>query len=138
MSIAPNQCTVFVQVWADVNALQQGSTQGCYAVCNRSQQSSGEGTANLSTSVITGSNVCWSVLPIDPQYSGSFTITGVGAQSGWATPPGPVAGSPNLFTGQLTVATVGGTINSNIVFSYNSGSQSITITLPVTITPVKA
>jgi hypothetical protein len=138
MSIAPNQCTVFVQVWADVNALKQGQTTGCYAVCNRSQQSSGEGTANLTTSVITGSNVCWSVLPIDPQYTGDFTITQVGAASGWSTPPAPVPGSPNLFTGQLTVATVGGSVNSNIVFSYNGGGSSITVTLPVTITPVSA
>jgi hypothetical protein len=138
MAIAPNQCTVFVQVWADVNALQQGQTTGCYAVCNRSQQSSGEGTANLSTTVVTGSNVCWSVLPIDPQYTGMFSITAVGAASGWATPPAPVPGQANLFTGQLTTATVGGTVNSNVQFSYNNGGQSITVTLPITITPVSA
>ena len=138
MSIAPNQCTVFVQVWADVNSMKQGSTQGCYAVCNRSQQSSGEGTPNLNANVISGSNVCWSVVPIDPQYTGDFVITAVGAQSGWATPPAPVPGSPNIFTGQLTQSTVGGTVDSNIKFSYNGGSQGITVTLPVVITPVSA
>lgn len=138
MSIPTNQCTVFVQVWADINSLKQGSTAGCYAVSNKSQQSSGEGTANLTTQVITGSNVCWSVLPIDPQYNGSFAITQVGAQSGWATPPAPVPGASNMFTGQLTTSTVGGNVNSNIVFSYNGGGQSITVTLPVTIVPVSA
>lgn len=138
MAIAPNQCTVFVQVWVDVNGLKQNTTNGCYAVCNRSQQSTGEGTANLYTNVITGSNICWSVIPIDPQYTGMFTITAVGAESGWATPPAPVPGSPNLFTGQLTVSTVGGNVNSNIQFSYNNGSQSATVTLPVTINPVSA
>ena len=138
MSIPTNQCTVFVQVWADTNSLKQGSTNGCYAVSNKSQQSSGEGTANLTTQVITGSNVCWSVLPIDPQYNGDFTITQVGAQSGWSTPPAPVNGAPNMFTGQLTTSTVGGNVNSNIVFSYNGGGQSITVTLPVTIVPVSA
>lgn len=137
MPIAPNQCTVFVQVWVDVNALQQGSTQGCYAVSNRSQQSSGEGTPDLNVSVITGSNVCWSVLPIDPQYNGNFQITAVGVQSGWNTPPQPVANNPNMFTGQLSKATVGGTVNSNIAFSYNGGND-ITVTLPVVITPVAA
>lgn len=135
MSIAPNQCTVFVQVWVDVNALSQGSTSGCYAVSNRSQQSSGEGTANLHTDVITSSNVCWAVLPIDPQYTGDFSITNIGAQSGWEQPPAPVAGMPNVFTGKLTKSTVGGNVNSNIQFSYNGGNE-ITVTLPVTITPV--
>lgn len=138
MSINPNQCTVFVQVWADVNALQQGSTTGCYAVSNRSQQSTGEGTANLTTNVITGSNVCWSVVPIDPQFNGDFTITNIGVESGWSTPPAPVPGSPNLFTGQLTTSTVGGNVNSNVQFSYNGGGQSITVTLPITIVPVTA
>ncbi len=137
-NIPPTNCTVFVQVWADVNALKQGTTQGCYAVCNRSQQSSGEGTANLTTMVITGSNVCWAVLPVDPQYNGCFTITNIGVQSGWAQPPQPVAGQPNVFTGQLTTSTVQGHVNSNIEFSYNQGGQSITVTLPVTIIPTSA
>lgn len=135
MSIAPNQCTVFVQVWVDINALQQGSTKGCYAVSNRSQDSSGEGTANLTTKVITSSDVCWSVNPIDPQYNGDFTITQVGVESGWSTPPAPVHDKPNVFTGKLTQSTVGGNVDSNIQFSYNGGNE-ITVTLPVTITPV--
>lgn len=136
-SIAPNQCTVFIQVWADVNGLQQGSTSGCYAVSNRSQDSTGEGTANLTTNVITGSNVCWAVLPIDPQYNGYFTITSIGVESGWAQPPAPVPGQPNVFTGQVEQSTVNGNIDSNIQFSYN-GSNQITVTLPVTIVPVTA
>lgn len=135
MAIAPNQCTVFVQVWVDVNGLAQGETTGCYAVSNRSQESTGEGTASLTTKVVTSSNVCWSVVPIDPQYNGDFAITAVGAESGWATPPAPVHGSPNLFTGQLTTSTVGGNVNSDIAFSYN-GSNQITVTMPVTIIPV--
>jgi hypothetical protein len=137
MSITPQQCTVFVQVWVDVNGLAQGSTRGCYAVSNRSQNSSGQGTANLKTTVITGSNVCWAVLPIDPQYNGDFTITAVGVKSGWAQPPAPVPGKPNVFTGQVEESTVGGNIDSNIQFSYNGGNQ-ITVTLPVTIVPVTA
>ena len=137
MAINPNQCTVFVQVWADVNSLKQGTTSGCYAVSNRCQNSSGEGTANLKTQVITGSNVCWSVVPIDPQYNGDFTITAVGAKSGWATPPAPVQGSPSVFTGKLETGTVGGEVNSNIQFSYNGGGESITVTLPVIITPIE-
>jgi hypothetical protein len=135
-TIQTSACTVFVQVWVDVNALQQNSTAGCYAVCNQSQSSTGNGTANLSTNVITGSNVCWSVLPIDPQYTGDFTITSIGTESGWSLPPLPIAGNPATFTGQLTESTVGGNVNSNIVFSFNGSGGSNTITLPVTITPV--
>lgn len=137
MAIQPSQCTVFVQVWVDVNALQQDSTSGCYAVSNRCNNSQGEGTANLNTQVITGSSVCWAVLPVDPQYNKLFTITNVGTESGWAQPPAQVSGQPNVFTGQVVESTVGGTINSNIQFSYN-GDNEITVTLPVTITPVTA
>jgi hypothetical protein len=137
-NITPNNCTVFVQLWVDVNGLQQGTTRGCYAVSNRSQQSTGEGTANLTTKVITGSNVCWSVVPIDPQYNQCFAITNIGVQSGWSQPPQVVPGKPNVFTGQLTQSTVSGNVNSNIEFSYNQGGQSITVKTPVTIIPVSA
>lgn len=137
MSISPSSCTVFVQVWVDVNGLQQGSTSGCYAVSNRCNESQGEGTASLTTNVVTGSNVCWAVLPIDPQYNGSFSITNVGVESGWAQPPAPVPQQPNVFTGQVEQSTVGGNIDSNIQFSYN-GSNQVTVTLPVTIVPVTA
>jgi hypothetical protein len=135
-NLLPNQCTVFIQVWVDVNGLTQGQTTGCYAVSNRSQNSSGEGTANLETKVVTGSNVCWSIVPVDPQYNGEFTITNIGVASGWNRPPSPpLPAQPNVFTGQLTTATVGGSVNSNVSFSYNGG-LAITVTLPVTITPV--
>ena len=137
MTISPTQCTVFVQVWVDVNGLQQGSTSGCYAVSNRCNNSQGEGSANLTTNVVSGSLVCWAVLPVDPQYNGLFTITAVGVQSGWAQPPAPVQGSPNVFTGQVEKSTTGGNIDSNIQFSYNGGNQ-ITVTMPVTIIPIAA
>ncbi|MEA3038428.1 MAG: hypothetical protein QOE79_941 [Sphingomonadales bacterium] len=138
MNILPSECTVFVQVWVDVNGLQQDATTGCYAVSNRSNESGGEGTANLTTQVITGSNVCWAVLPIDPQYAGGFTITGVGVESGWAQPPGPVQGQPNVFTGRVEESSAGGTINSNIAFSYSGEDAQITVNMPVTIIPVTA
>ena len=135
MSIKPQSCTVFVQVWVDVNGLQQGTTSGCYAVSNRCNNSTGEGTANLTTKVVSGSNVCWAVLPIDPQYTGDFSITSIGVESGWAQPPAPV--SDGVFTGQVSKSTVGGTINSNLQFSYNGGNQ-VTVTMPITIVPVSA
>ncbi len=135
MSIMPQNCTVFVQVWVDVDGLQQGSSSGCYAVSNRCDNACDAGTANLATRVATGSNVCWAVLPIDPQYTGDFTITNFGAESGWAQPPAPVSG--NVFTGQVAKSTVGGTINSNLQFSYN-GSNRATVTLPITIVPGNA
>jgi len=102
MTIDPNQCTVFVQVWVDINALQQGSTNGCYVVSNRSQHSSGEGTASVAIAAIANSDVCWSVIPIDPQYNGDFTITQIGDKTGWSPPPAPVQDKPNVFTGKLT------------------------------------
>lgn len=138
MSIDPKSCTVFVQVWVDVNGLQQDTTRGCYAVSNRCDHSTGEGTANLITNVITNSNVCWSVLPIDLQYNGDFNITKIGAESGFSASPKAVPGHPNVFTGTLTSSTVKGHVNSNIQFNYNNGSKSGTYTLPVTIVPMSA
>ena len=136
----PADCSVFIQVWVDVDALQQGSTQGCYAVSNRSQESSGEGTPGLNTAVTSGSAVCWSILPIDPQYRNTsenqyFSITNIGVASGWSTPPAPTA-DPSVFTGTLSQATVGGTVNSDIAFSFNGNNFSITVTLPVVLTVV--
>jgi hypothetical protein len=138
MTIKPSDCAVFVQVWVDVNGLQQGSTSGCYAVSNRVQGSTGQGTAKLTTQVVTGSLVCWSVVPVDPQYNGQFSITAVGTEFGWSQPPAPVPEEPNVFTGQVEKSTVNGNINSNIQFSFNGGGNAITVTLPVAIVPVTA
>jgi len=138
-SISPNKCTVFVQVWVDVNALQPNSTQGCYAVCNRSMQSKGEGTANLQTEVPTGSFICWSVLPIDPQFEGTLEITNVGTQTGWSAAPAQYGDEQNVYTGQVNVAYVDGVVDSNIQFNYNgsTGPGQMSVTLPVAITPQK-
>jgi hypothetical protein len=137
---APQDCSVFVQVWVDVDALQQGSTQGCYAVSNLSQESTGEGTASLTTTVPSASAVCWSIVPIDPQYKNAggnqyFSITSIGVGSGWDAPPTPTE-DPSVFTGTLSQASTGGQVNSNIVFSFNDGSLSSTVTLPVVLTVV--
>lgn len=134
----PDECSVFVQVWVDVNALQQGSTTGCYAVSNLSGQSTGEGQPDLTVAVPSGSMVCWSIVPIDPQYINSaanpyFTIAQIGVASGWDVPPAATA-DPSVFTGTLSQATVSGNVNSNIVFNFNDGSLSASVTLPVVLT----
>ena len=139
MAISPNQCSVFIQVWVDVNAFEQGKTRGCYAVSNQAESSTGEGTANLVTKVVSGSNVCWSVVPIDPQYNGLFSIVRIDAESGWNPPPAPVSPTPPypIYTGKLAVNETVGAIPMDIVFSYNGGADAITITLPVKVIPVE-
>lgn len=142
-TISPNQCTYFVQIWVDVNALQQNSTAGCYAVANNPLNCTGEGTGALMMKVPTGSYVCWSVVPIDPQYNNIggnlyFQITNIGVQSGWAAPPQQYLNEANVFTGQLIQSAVGGNVDSNVIFSYNNGGQSITVTLPIVIVPYTA
>ncbi|WP_146171921.1 hypothetical protein [Pseudoduganella armeniaca] len=138
-SLQPDLCNVFIQVWVDVNALAQGSTQGCYAVSNRSQQSNGEGTAQLITTVPTASRVCWSVVPIDPQYQNTadaqfFTINAIGVGSGWDAPPTQPGDDPSIFTGSVSKSTVSGNVNADIEFSCNTSGTSVTVTLPVQLT----
>ena len=135
MSIQPNECQVFIQAWVDVNALANGQTTGCYVVSNRSSDSRGEGTPNLTVNVVNESAVCWSVVPIDPQYNGKFKITEVSTPSGWEHPPAPVPDKPNVFTGKLQKATVSGTVNCDLQFSYH-GENPITVSLPIKIVPV--
>ena len=136
MAIAPTDCSVFVQVWVDVHAVQEGETTGCYALCNLSSYSTGEGTANLNAIVPTGSKICWTVLSIDPRYKDKFTISTVGSKAGWKHPPASVPDTPNVFTGQLSASNREGTVNSNIEFTYRCEGQSITVNFPINVTPV--
>ena len=62
-TIQPSECSIFIQIWVDTNALQNGSTKGVYLVdSNHNNGSSQEGTTFLKTNATTNSKICWTIL----------------------------------------------------------------------------
>lgn len=132
LGINPENCTVFIQIWVDINALTVGGITGCYAVDNL--QGSGEGSPNLTSSVPSNTNICWQVLPIDPQYSGTLSITQIAAPSGWQYQPAAYSKGQDVWTGAVSKTSTSGNIAKNVTIGYSNGAQSWTGLLPMTIT----
>jgi hypothetical protein len=131
LGINPENCTVFIQIWVDVNALTVGQITGCYAVDNLRGQ--GEGTNSLSSKVTTNTNVAWQVLPIDPQYAGCFSITQIAAPVGWQNQPKSFSPSSDVWTGTVSRSSTGGNIVQGVTVNFNNGPTSWTGQLPLTV-----
>lgn len=122
--------SVFIQIWVDTNALQNGSTKGVYAVDNRvSNGSQNEGTAGLTTNASNGSTVNWQIFNIDPTNAGMIGIQTISNSNAWG--PG---GQPQLdptyggFSGQVQNT---GTAPYSVTFNAQKqpGSAAITTTI---------
>lgn len=103
-SIPVSSCNVFVQLWVDTNAVQEGSTRGVYVVDNRvASGSENEGTPGLVTFVTQGTNVCWQVFTVSPCVDATVQIQSIGNSNAWGPSGQPqmVPGQPNTFTGQV-------------------------------------
>jgi hypothetical protein len=101
MAINPNTCTRFIQIWVDVNALSptNNGSIGIYCVDNNGQGNSTEDTATLTTTSSVNSNICWQILPLDPQYKGTMSIQNFTSSiSGFNTQPQSF--SQDTWTGQ--------------------------------------
>ena len=122
LGVNPTNCTVFIQVWVDVNALAVGQITGCYAVDNL--QGAGEGTSSLVSKVATNTSICWQVLPIDPQYAGDLSITQISAPSGWQNQPRAFSSGQDVWTGTVSKSSTGGIIAQSLTIAFNSGAQS--------------
>lgn len=134
--IAPSTCTIFIQIWVDVNMLATNNPEkGCYVVDNRNKYSEYEGSYELQTNVASGSKVCWSILPLDPQYKGMLSITLINVEFAYNSPPLPYDDNFDIWTGVVAVTVSFQKILSNLTFSYNNGSMSRTITLPICVIP---
>ena len=135
--IPPSTCTIFIQIWVDVNMLATNNPEkGCYVVDNRNNYSQYEGSCQLQTYVASGSKVCWSILPIDPQYKGMFSITLINVEFAYNSPPLPYDDNFDVWTGIVAVTVSFQKIMSNLTFSYNNGSTSRTVVLPICVTPI--
>lgn len=127
LGISPSNCVTFIQIWVDVNDLTTCQLTGCYAVDNQvANGSTGEGTINLNTVTPTNSNVCWQVLPIDPQYIGMFSITQIAVPSGWQNQPAAYSKTGDTWTGTVSQASTGGSVCQGVTINFNSGGLSWT------------
>ena len=133
MAITPSSCSLFIQIWVDTNALQNGSTTGVYLVDNNlNHGSSNEGTTNLNTVVPVGTSICWSLLNIDPTSNTILTIQNFGNASVFGASGTPQQVNATTWTGQVQAA---GSANYNINFSAQiPGSSGITTSVNPSIT----
>lgn len=129
----PANCNVFIEAWVDVNAIVQGGgTTGVWLVDNRvSSGSTGDGTAGLTTSCSNGSNLCWSVVAIDPNADiTQLQIQQIGNSNAWGNSGQPEAtdGTDTVFTGQVQNT---GTASYNLVLNVNDTTVTLTPSVSV-------
>lgn len=104
MSIPVSQCTVFIQIWVDTNAVKTGQSTGIYMVDNRTAKgSTGEGSSSLQTMCTNNSFICWTVIPIDPNFiteGGQIVFQSIGNSNAWGYSGQPQKINVNQYTGQ--------------------------------------
>lgn len=132
MAISPTSCSVFIQVWVDTNALQNGQTTGVYLVDNNlNHGSTNEGTVNLQTVVPVGTNICWSLLNVNPTSNSILTLQNFGNASVFGASGTPQQVNPTTWTGQVQAA---GQASYAINFSAQiPGSSGITTNVNPTL-----
>jgi len=131
--IQPSECSVFIQIWVDTNALQNGSTKGVYLVDNNlNNGSSDEGTPSLDTNVPTNTKICWTVANVDPNWDGSLSIQNFGNAGVFGAGGTPQLINPQTWTGQVQA---NGSDVYDIVFNaVPAGGTGITTTVKPTLT----
>jgi hypothetical protein len=122
MAIPASSCSTFVQIWVDTNALQNGQTTGVYLVDNNlNNGSSNEGTVNLQTDVPVGTNICWSLLNVNPSSNTILQIQNFGNASVFGASGTPQQVNATTWTGQVQAS---GQAQYNINFSAQIPGQS--------------
>ena len=131
-SIQPSECSVFIQVWVDTNALQNGSTRGVYLVDNNLNHGSiNEATTNLSTNVPTNTKICWSIMNVDVNWDGELSIQNFGNASVFGAGGTPQQVNSTTWTGQVQD---NGNAQYDIIFNaVPSGGTGITTTVSPTL-----
>jgi hypothetical protein len=126
--------SVFIQIWVDTNALQNGSTKGVYVVDNRvSNGSQNEGTASLTTNASNGSTVNWQIFNIDPTNTGMSAIQTISNSNAWG--PGGQPQSDSTYGGFSGQVQNTGTAPYSVTFNAQKqpGSAAITTTINLTM-----
>lgn len=129
-NVPTKNCTTFIQIWVDTNALQNGSTRGIYLVDNRvSQGSNNEGSPSLLTAVTNGTNICWEIFNIDMNSTTVLQLSAISNASvfGASGQPQVAPDNQSAFTG-----TVQSTGKASYQISFNAqapGGSGITATV---------
>jgi hypothetical protein len=133
MTIQPSECSVFIQIWVDTNALQNGSEKGVYLVDNNvNHGSSSEGTTSLDTVVSTNAKVCWSLQNVDPKWQGALSIQNFSDAAVFGASGTPTQVDGTTWTGQ---AECNGESSYSIKFNVQAeGGSGITTTVNPTLT----
>lgn len=127
MAISPSDCSVFIQVWVDTNAARQGSTAGIYLVDNQiSQGSTNEGSPTLATVATQNSNVCFSLLNVDPQSTATLEIANMGNSNAYGFNGTPQQYSSTVWTGTLANGEVSAPYSIDINVTKQGGGGSFT------------
>ena len=124
-TIQPSECAIFVQIWVDTNALQNGSTTGVYLVdSNHHNGSSGEGTPGLATHAALNDKICWTVLSDNVNWDGDVSIQNFGNAGVFGAGGTPKSVDGSTWTGQVMKA---GSDQYTITFNAEpSGGTGIT------------
>lgn len=118
--------TVFIQIWIDTNAVQNGSTKGVYLVDNRVGNGSGnEGGPGLETSVTAQSVIQWNVFNIDPTSLNIPQLTAISNAPIWGASGQPQSDGQGGFIGQAQQT--GGSGYDITLNVQQSGGSGITI-----------
>lgn len=126
--IPVSACSIFIQIWVDTNALQNGQTRGVYLVDNNlTRGSTQEGTPNLTTSVPTGTNICWQLLNVNLYSSAELSIQDIGNASVWGASGQPQQINATTWTGQ---AQAEGSASYQLTVNAQSGSGITTSVYP--------
>jgi hypothetical protein len=104
-TINPNECSIFIQVWVDTNALQNGSMNGVYLVDNNlnnnlNNGSGSEGTSSLVTNVTTNAKICWSILNTNLNSKVQLSFSNFSNASVFGASGTPQAYDDTTWTGQ--------------------------------------
>lgn len=132
-TIQPSECGVFVQIWVDTNALQNGSTTGVYLVdSNHNNGSSHEGTPSLNTNVSTNTKICWQVLNTNKNWDGELSIQNFSNAGVFGAGGTPTQVDPSTWTGQVQA---NGSDTYEVTFNAQpSGGTGISTTATPTLT----
>ncbi|TRV44009.1 MAG: hypothetical protein EWV53_18780 [Microcystis panniformis Mp_MB_F_20051200_S9] len=102
MAIQPSECSIFIQIWVDTNAIQNGSTNGVYLVDNNfNNGSSQEGTTYLTTNATTNSKICWTILNTNINSDVQLSIANFSNASVFGAGGTPQQYQSNIWTGQV-------------------------------------
>jgi hypothetical protein len=102
--LATTDCTTFIRIWIDAEALRPGSTDGIHVADNRSAEGSRhQGTPALSTCVKTGGRICWEIFNMSPASDALLQIEAISASPLFAH-GAPPRTAPDNVDARTTIA----------------------------------